>query len=701
MGVRLRSDFTSMDGIGYRIDIIDTEFKGTLTEFTTGMDSNDGFTLSYEGDNQERWNPIISSNVVINMAVETALLDVFINDLIGQPEARFYLDIRKKTSDVPVNYSRIWFGEIATDLITIEDRQRPYLFQITAFDNFAKLKYTPHSLIKATNYTFIDLLLHAISKLNYYDQLGSGFILKTFVDWYVSKMYTSASPAVSLDPLKQSKVNADAFIIVDNNNNQINMSIWDMLEQICLRWGARFLVADGMFHFIQVNIDDPTAMEFRRYTKTQAVASASEDKTAIGTDILRTEGTFSFLPILGKVSVNYKYKQSVYQGNLLPNQSVYNNVSFGTIQGGEGEQLVFNGTIEVSFGFGIHTPPPDPMYWLFDMKIQVGSYYLTNKNGYLQWTTIASERYEIVGGPFFNQSDYTRIIPVGFTTPPIPTTGAGVFDLTLNSIQSPLGTNYTILSGMTTSVNAIGFILRVLFEGSLDEGTAQFTAENDEYPESKYNNNITLPDLVTGDPFYSYDVGRLIVYNPSTSSWENADKDWSVGGAGTGININDLLAFELLAGQTKACRMFTGGIWSTVLDATKIISIDGNNYSFRGGSFNANFGRWDGEWVRLFLNRSNITGGGGGVGTEKGIDNYITMISNSAAFQSAVQAAVAQAAAEAARNQALLYEGEAGDQAALALTYKTAALAAQAAAEAAQAAAEDAQTECEAIRDSL
>ena len=716
MAIRFRSDFTSMDGVGWRIDIIDTEFSGSITEFTTGMDSNDGFTLSYEGENQERWNPIISSNVVVNMAVETALLDAFINDLISQPEARFYIDIRKKVSDVPVSYARHWFGEIATDLITIEDRQRPYLFQITAFDNFTKFQYLRHTLKQGDTHTFIDLLIHALSKLNYYDQLGTGYILATSVDWYENKMFTGASPASTLDPLKQSRIMADTFINIDQDGVQTDMTIWEMLEQVCYRWNARFLQADGMFQFIQVNIDDPTAMVFRKYTKTLTTTTETIDKTVSGTDIIRTDGSFNFLPILGEVQAKYNYKQSVYAGNLLPTQSSYAAlVNIGTIQGGEGEQLIFSGNIRVQFSLNGQTQDTTPVFWFFKMRVQVGTRYLTNKNGYYEWTTTSTDRVEILGGPFAEESDYDELIPVSFTTPAIPTTGNGYFELDFIEYQSPQGTTYTLRPGTTGQNSCIGFNMRLLVDDTLDAGTILFNAINDEYTQAKYNSLKKLPDMITGDPEFSYDVGRMQVYNASTSSWENSDQGWSVGGAGTGININDLLVFEVLAGQTKACRTFIGGIWSILLDATKVIRIDGINYSFHSGIFNANYGRWDGQWIRLYINRSNITGGGGGSADVENIQNLAVLLANSAGIKSAVRAAVAQAAAEAARDQALLYEGEAGDQAALSLTYKnasetakTAAEAAQAAAEAAQdaaeaaqAAAEAAQTECEAIRDEL
>ena len=67
--LRLYSEFTDYEGDTWRVNIYQDSYGGASSSFTLGAD---GFILSYEGDNQSRYQPIIGSSMEIPFTETTA-----------------------------------------------------------------------------------------------------------------------------------------------------------------------------------------------------------------------------------------------------------------------------------------------------------------------------------------------------------------------------------------------------------------------------------------------------------------------------------------------------------------------------------------------------------------------------------------------------------------------------------------------------
>ena len=598
MAARYSTTFTNLDEVEYKVEILDSEYSGTASDFDFADTS--GFLLTHEAD-ENRFTPIVPSSCTIQMMIQVTDA-YFVAALAAQSDNRFFLQISR--NDDP--WKVIWVGEIATDLIEYTDEYYPFPIQLQAFDTLSLLKNTPFPATAGTRQHFIQQLFTIMGKTRILDKLPNpSTVLRTAVQWYESQMYTT-SPATTLDPLSQSSCYHDAWMYWDDKLGTQYLSCWDVLEQIAYRFGAQFFFEEGAFNFIQVNRPG-TSLNFRYYNNAMGKTTGTEYVTFSGAN--RNEGKFSFVPAIGTAKLVYPFSLGINTENLLPSQGTFETiVNIGNIQGGSEEQLLFSGTINIFMTTAETEPLGEPHVWVFHLKINIGSYYLTNENGYPQWTTNSAKYYKIKSVVIAILRNYNRTIPVSFTTPYIPASGAATFQMIRYGFENEAGASFTLPYNYTPSYYASGFTLRLkIDENMFDAGEIQFTETNSATAITRYNSTIELPDLLLGDGPHEYAKGRLMVYDASTSSWVISEEGWTIDGTGTGVNINTLLLQEIIAGQEKPRRVFDGVIFNSRGGMLKIVSFDGLNFTMRRGTFDAYHGITTGVWVRNYAARGGIT----------------------------------------------------------------------------------------------
>lgn len=610
MGVRYRADWSSIDGHEYRIDIIDTDYSSTVNDLEIGMDSLDGFTITYEGDNQGRYGGLLASKCTINCVAEDGTFETFIDDIVEAQEQQFYVAIYLKDT----TYKLFWAGLVLQDLVTIEDLATPYLFQLQASDGLGRLANIEYPATKDDNQTFIEYLITALTHDGISDIWGSGDIfLETGVDWYEDSMFTT-SPASSLDPLAKTRCLNNAFMYENTFGDYVAISIYDVLQQICYRWHAVLIQSNGKWWFMQINQLYPSTFTSRYYTKAGSYSySGTEDLKLLQTNFLR-QGQFTFLPSLLEASVTYKYKQSVNAKNLLPNLTIFKTaVPFGPAQGGNGETLLFIGSVRCYINVGATTWTQQHA-WVFEMKLQVGSYYYTNKNGYPEWSTTTTDRFEI-RSPFWylpgSTGSYNNTFDIAFETLPVPNSGDGSFQFDFDQFIDGSGNALTLPYGATSSFMCWNFILRQNIDDNLDSGEEQWTAVNEDITSNPVNSlsKLQLLDMLTGDGPNDYSDGRLQVYTTG-SVWENSNEQWNISSESDDLNINELLAMEAMAAQRVPIKVYNGkilGINNVVpLAIHVLVFTGGDKYQLRSGSFNANNNEFTGDWIQVDVVRDYI-----------------------------------------------------------------------------------------------
>ena len=104
MAKRFYSEFTSIHNVDYVVEVWDSGFSGSATTFDLGVG---GFSLSYSGDNNERFATIFASQIEFTFYVSTGFHTSFEFSLITATEGRFSVKIFREGS-------LYWVGQIRT-----------------------------------------------------------------------------------------------------------------------------------------------------------------------------------------------------------------------------------------------------------------------------------------------------------------------------------------------------------------------------------------------------------------------------------------------------------------------------------------------------------------------------------------------------------------------------------------------------------
>jgi hypothetical protein len=130
--------------------------------------------------------------------------------------------------------------------------------------------------------------------------------------------------------------------------------------------------------------------------------------------------------------------------------------------------------------------------------------------------------------------------------------------------------------------------------------------------------NYKVPDLLVGSS--PNGMGRIEVYNFTTSAWESFNTTWKAFNAGSGTRITQLLVEEILKGQNLGARTFNGAIKITdksLLPYYFGIVIDGSSFVPYQCTFNGASDTWSGEWYEI---NTNSTGQTISVGVDTGLE---------------------------------------------------------------------------------
>lgn len=588
----------------YQIDIYDAEDLSSSTqEF---LSKGNCFTLNYNGEEQSIKPGIISSNVTVEALIQDAAFETFISLINTTYEGRFMIYIY-------LNSSLYWHGVILQDLNGSRNQAKPYPYTINASDGFARLKeinYDNDGTLYTGRDTFIEHICNALNKLELRDYLSAtSAFLSTVVDWWEDDM---VSRAYDVDPLDKSDLDHEVFHYYDDVGDLVAKDTYFVLEQICIRWNAILKQANGQFFFIQLgeyyrNLSENLSI---RVYKTDA---SNLSNTSAG-DFIKTSfqieagGYYNYLPALREVNVDYKFSEGIAD-NLLPQDyAIPDTESLGDIDGGSGEQMLFEGIVRVLYHFGGVGSPYEHKP-VVEIYLRVGAKYLTNKNGYIEWGDLNTDRYKIIPPVALPKTHYEKLIPISFTTPEIPTTGAGWFGCEVKLYDED---NNDITSGLpgtdTFEYEALDFLLKMLYsDGSLGSGIKKFRALNTTDGSTLVSsiNELEIDELLTGDGPNTFSIGRLKVYDGA--DWVNSDL-WKVAAAGTGYDINMLLVRECLSLQRTIGGKYIGRLRCNDgnIAGAALLTIHTVTYLLLRGKFTANDEQWDGVWAELSKEISNI-----------------------------------------------------------------------------------------------
>ena len=594
--IRLYSEFTDDLGGDWRVNIHDANFTGTTQTFVLGAD---GFVLRYSGNNEDRYQPIIGSEVTFTLMEENATHTGFMDDLATAAEQRFSVSIYKD----PDGANEFWWGGV----LYPEQVVRPFEYYpvantITAADDLGNLQNIDYNN-DGTAYTgqasTVTHLLNCLNKLRSTQLWGA---TDDFL-YYVND-FTASSPAYTgSDLLEDTRISHYGLYNPDNNNENQFYTAFEVLENLAKVFNARIFQAQGKFWFLPVGA--------QKYSTTLTVEGTYKDGTTITQQSIAAAKSFdstferlngyeyTYLPPLKEVTRTRRYN-----GNWpLIFDSVYDESDFGTslsdtdIDYDSGTRFAISGTFNYEFdGDGTTTGNERVGRILLRLRIQVGTKYLkrtatftgTSNEAFFDplailfytsheytattWESSASE-YDIVSPIFDVNEGGSFTIPLFIETPPLAADENGI-DVRVNIFgRDDEGNNATAYVATADADYNIVTLRADIFGDTALGDSVEFTATNSD----EARGSIDQGEVLFGDAETNNADGIVRVVIGVNA--ENISEWQSLNHTTTGVGINRLGVQEILGGQRKATRVQRGSVYGSIIYPWQVIDDTDGDYA--------------------------------------------------------------------------------------------------------------------------
>ena len=602
------AEFADEAGDEWQINIRDTTFTGgPPSELRL---ASDGFTLRYNGDNQDKFQPIIGSSITFVVYNRSSGFDNFLNTTIpSAEEGQILVDVIKD----PDGTADLWWrGVLLCDQIEQLDEPQPTPVQLTASDDLSYLQqltteeFSGITLPSTSIAAFIWGCISFTRSFTLYDATDS--VLRYFND-IEKDGYTGSNY------LNDTAFFGPAFYD-ENSNSVVYPTIFDLLRSLAITFNARVFQAEGKWWFFPINL-------FKRRLDGDTVGTSPEmfgilknrsdesitalEKANFASDMIATlntttlvnmaGGTISYNPGIKKVS-----RRRLYKGN----SNIFFLGDFDATFVTSGNQLSFadadivyysgqSFTIELSTqiaiaGTGVAENPANNYLLRADITFQVGTQYWTNSG----WSSSAGD-YSLV----LAQWQYGNGLDLGtgyitIETDPLP------------SDQTSLDTSfrYRIFNGFgseqtsSVTVDFLSILWRALY-GEVGQGpgdAALYSAT------TSLNNQLEIlqDNVITGGVsvnWYSgnFDVGSQFVSSQTATAYPIHR-----------LGVREVLAYNQLPTQVRRGTLFARSS-NIYLHPWNLIQKGSDYYAIHEFEYNANSREYSLE--RFLVDRvfTNIT----------------------------------------------------------------------------------------------
>jgi hypothetical protein len=626
MAKRLESVFYSEKGQDYTIEIHDKDYSGSVLDFDVIECS-----LKYDagGDEDNRFVPVISSELELNMFINSSNLDQFVEDLIVSPEDRFYIVIKAKDENDDIQFR--WIGYILSDLISIEDIaiDLGYNFTIKAKDGLNRLKnfdYNNNGVVYTGKQTLLGHVINCLLKIDF--ALIEYFTANDYLITYATNWISDEGGTENT--LTSARVSHRAFYHIDNKGNYIYKSCYDVLSEICKSLGARIVSSGTGFYLTQINVysDAANVTEYKYNALTQGITSevvsysiTHNQSQADTTPIYRLfGGNFEFYAPLQYVQVDYTHiaTRNLWVGDEL-SSSIQTPVIIEDIDSGQGTATIqFDFKLEYKSNWidtqaGIDPTPRQDHFIIYKATVKVGDNYWVNTYTQdvfsvefttAQWSVTAGFFYFVTDIMDANDQLYFKNYQILAVN--VPGDGDMTINLEIDKVRANGQDLPFIYEGQSTSNQAyaeITYNASAIYIQNIVLGT--FATQNDINRYQSTNNiKASKPLMLTtfiGDGPNINSPGHLEVNDGS--DWVLSE-NWSISG-GDSKPISQLLANEIIKGQITPVRKFANmpfmmnNAKASFLQPHYAISYDSSYWVFIQGTINFSIDKFQGEWFKV------------------------------------------------------------------------------------------------------
>jgi len=557
------------------------------------------------------------------------------------------------------SYFTFWTGSIMQDLVTIEDTHKPYLFNITAVDGIGQLANIDYTwAFYDTIESFIGRAVTALGLTDLYSDTDTMYATSVNI-WDTNHSYSATTDVTTLI-----RYYAPNLTTRTTDGAVVYPSYLEVLQELCIAFGARFYQREGAFIFeqyIERTADTRTVYSYSKDSELLVYADVSDDlrldQTSEGARL--AGNSFNFLPALKKVEVrhNKKIRENIL-GNFVNFYTTTQPISLGVLSDENNAYLKLEGFL--SYRLVHPTTGADTAYYRPRFRAQVkiedpanpGTFYYLKRswapsNGQLygatSWTTTAS--YYFLDASLVKNSSTGLTVASKFAlvTPPLPVEGEATIDIEQNGLYNQLNASVSVPSGYFASWSVENVLVSYLSDES-NSVTTNYISTNGS-ANIKSNLTLDLGEVRTSDAFGG--PGSFFVYTGST--W-TPSSNWRRGNSGSYAGLLDLLTKEVLSLHSKPIERYSGTIVGSQPFGIRYY-FDGGYWLPMQGSYNANLDEWASEWFKVEKDDSNITtatpvddGNAADftarVSSQQGTDEFINAVSVTTTDMSASSASV-------------------------------------------------------------
>lgn len=606
--------FYSVNGIKYTIDLYDT--SSVYANSKTFSTTSEGFTLTYHGEGDERYQPVKASQVELNCLVENSDFEDFLLTMNAANEVRFICEIKKGDAIY-------WRGILMTDLLELEDRPMPYVVKLTYSDGLGRLTDIPYwqsdNVYYEGNATLAVIIGRIMSKTGLQHRYNTtDTMFRVTFNWFDQMQQTLTEATI-----EQVRLNQLTFHEMVNET-KTPLDCLTVLKNILTCFLFRIYQVDGIFYIDQFNEVTKDVVPYYDYNKNGTfIEKHANSREVANTTFSRANGAFTFLRPLRSVRSTYTYKTGL-DTSFIPLQTSYTNeIDIGSITDPLAEiypVLRFEGDLITSLQ-GEEEVNTFSAVFRLRLKLDFGGgsyYYLknnTNGSGPYEWTTSLNYVYIVT-----EQRDgigwwVEQIAP--FVSPTITSTCDMSFKFEFYEFRDAVGSTYSMPAGLTYEYWCSGFRLiaydpdepneQQISGDEIWEGVQLASGSGTLYLSA----SVDIDPVIIGDGPLAFNTGSISIYSVQGGNTWLPSEVWYYGSSNaSGFNISELRVLEFMIGQLTPAWVYRGGLKfnsSTIIGMHNFADIDGHNMIFNGLSFAAGYDEMTVEMFENDIDRADYT----------------------------------------------------------------------------------------------
>lgn len=612
MAKRFSSTFYSTKNVLYVVEIWDTAFSGTVTQFTI---SANNFQLQQAGSGDKILSHMSPTSCQFDFFVENTAHEGLITDLIEANEGRFTVVIFRSGS-------LYWAGQIVADIGSIEEAYYPYAFTIRATDGIGLLKTIDY---KDTGGAYtgkdraLDVIKKCLKKLPYTSihYTSSSPFASTILDVWAAGMTNIGTGTCSL---YQSYIDNSVWQTYDKGVEKYT-NCYDVIDNILTTFFARITQRNGIFLIENIFYRSEVTVIQRTYSRDGGLLGAGN--YAIISDINQTPNgallagaQYEFFPGLAKAQHTYKSntrRNFLAGAATLDENSTLLDIKKPINQNNGSSTLRLTGNIvlsiksldpDITFG-----SPFEPFCLIFRVNLFLDTVGLARAYTVLPTFQVSYGLTEWVASPGFyiavridnaaflvnTTSDvFTFTQGVDIMTPVMP---ESCDDFTISfdveSIQKYSGGTYNLADFDIT------FKLENQWLEVYSYGSPAITEDEIEYETINTTNTTNTATIeqesLIGTSSDPNSLGALWIKPASTFTLANV---WQTGATTPNTLLEQLVTKIAMSGQYAPTKRLNGVLYGTIDKLARVLW-ESEYYLFLGGTWNADMDELTGDWVLI------------------------------------------------------------------------------------------------------